>query len=114
VYELERKKEFIVIKGSDIIDVEETTDICDQVTEMLAEAGGVYNLLVDVRDVKLKESKFDAFINYLTKVKLNKIALVLSDLISGFKFKFWRRKYQGQVKIEQFDKLDKAQAWLES
>ena len=111
MYDLEVKKEFIVIRGSDIIDEVEATKLCDQVVDLLADSEA-NKLLLDVTKVDLEKSNFDVFIQALSKLELDKIALVLEELISQFKFNLWRRKYRKYVTIEQFSLLTSAQEWL--
>ncbi|GAB6099336.1 hypothetical protein JCM16358_12150 [Halanaerocella petrolearia] len=110
MYDLEEKKDFIVIRGSDIINEVESKELCKEIIKVVN--SNSKNLLFDVRQVNLADSNFDICVQYLSKLEVDKIALVLEDLISGFKFKLWKRRYQNYVTIKQFNILYKAQEWL--
>ena len=111
MYDLQKKKGFIVIDGSGIINGEEALAICEKIKGLLS-SSNTQNILVDTRRVNLEKSKFDIFINYLSRVKVKKIALVLEELINRFKFSLWSRKYRPQIEIKQFNNLQGAKNWL--
>lgn len=111
MYDLQKKKGFIVIDGSDIINGEEALAICEKIKGLLS-SSNTQNILVDTRRVNLEKSKFDIFINYLSRAKVKKIALVLEELINRFKFSLWSRKYRPQIEIKQFNSLQGAKNWL--
>ncbi len=111
MYDLQKKKGFIVIDGSDIINGDEALAICKKAEQLLAN-NTTTNILVDTRTVNLEKSKFDIFINYLSRIQVKKIALVLDQLVNKFKFSLWRRKYQPQIKIEQFTNANEAEDWF--
>lgn len=112
MYKLTNKEEFIVVTGNDIINETESKAICRKIKELLEFKTGANKLLLDVRGVNLDASQFDIFIQYLSKVKVTRISIVLPELINKFKFKLWRRKYKNYAEIEQFMTLEEAQNWL--
>ncbi|OCL25498.1 hypothetical protein U472_14235 [Orenia metallireducens] len=112
MYKLTNKEEFIVVTGNDIIDEAESNAICRKIKELLEFKAGNNKLLLDVRDVNLDDSQFDIFIQYLSKASINRISIVLPELINKLKFRLWRRKYKNYAEIEQFMTIEEAQNWL--
>ncbi|PRX35572.1 hypothetical protein BX659_10163 [Orenia metallireducens] len=112
MYKLTNKEEFIVVTGNDIIDEVESKAICRKINELLEFEVGNNSLLLDVRGVNLNDSQFDIFIQYLSKIKVKRISIVLPELVNKFKFRLWKRKYKNYAEIEQFMTLEEAQNWL--
>lgn len=112
MYKLTIKEEFIVVSGNDIIDEVEGKAICRKIKELLELRKGNSRLLLDLRSVNLEESQFDIFIQTLSKIKIDKISLILPELINKIKFRLWRRKYKDYTEIEQFVTVEEAQSWL--
>ncbi|MCK8828335.1 STAS/SEC14 domain-containing protein [Natroniella acetigena] len=112
MHNLHSENNLIVIKGGEIINGGEAKDICNKVEELLQRRENKQRLLLDLRKVDLEESQFDVFIQYLTEIEVEKIALVLDKLITKFKFKLWSRRYRDYVQLEQFDNLEEAKKWL--
>ncbi|MCK8817930.1 hypothetical protein MWH28_11230 [Natroniella sulfidigena] len=112
MHKLYSEADLIVIEGGEIINGSEAKDICAKVEKLLERRADKQKLLLDLREVDLEESQFDTFIQYLTKIEVEKIALVLEELISKFKFKLWSRRYRHYVQLEQFDNLEEAKKWL--
>ncbi|WP_408955037.1 STAS/SEC14 domain-containing protein [Natroniella sp. ANB-PHB2] len=112
MHKLHYENNLIAIKGGEIINEGEAKDICNQVEELLERRKNKQKLLLDLRKVDLRESQFDIFIQYLTEIEVEKIALVLDKLFSDFKFKLWSRGYQDYVQLKQFNDLEEAKKWL--
>ena len=112
MYDLQDKEEFIFIKGSGIIDKGEAQAICRKITELLEIREDSNKVLLDLKKIDLKESQFDIFIQHLSKMNIDKLAIVLSGLINKFKFRLWSRRYKGYLKIEQFITTEQAKRWL--
>ncbi len=112
MYQIVDKKSVIVIIGTDIVDEFEAHAICHKLKELLEIREEKYRLLVDIRNMNLKKSKLDIFIQYLSKVEVDRIALVMKELISKIKFYLWKRRYKKYVDIRQFDDEVNAHKWL--
>ena len=112
MHKIKSKEDFIIITGSNIIKNDEAKSICEEVTFKMAN-NQVKNLILDLQSLNLAQSKFDIFINYLSKLDLNRIALVLEDLISSLKFKLWKRKYNNYIELAQFNNLAVAKNWIQ-
>lgn len=111
MYKLESEESFIVLRCADIIDGKEAKEICLELVSLF-KGKDSSKLIVDAKGLNLDDSKVDIFITYLSKIDIEKIALVLSELVPAFKFKLWRRKYKNYVEIEQFLTLKEAQKYL--
>lgn len=112
MYELKVKERFIIIKVSDIIEEKEAVEICERIYKLLEERN-FKHLILDARKLDLKNSCLDVFINYLTNIKFKKVALILENLLSKFKFNLWSRKYRPQINIQQFKTKEQAENWLQ-
>ncbi|AGB40361.1 hypothetical protein Halha_0359 [Halobacteroides halobius DSM 5150] len=112
MYDLKIKKEFIIIKGNNIIDEREAQNLCNKVVEILTEQSRIDGLLLNLKQVNLAESNFDIFIQSLTKLDLKRIALILNDPVSSFKFRLWRRRYKKYALLKQFTTLESAKEWI--
>ena len=111
MHKIKSKEDFIIITGSNIIKNDEAKLICEELIIKLANSHSG-NLILDVQSLDLDQSKFDIFINYLAKLNLNRVALVLPELISSLKFKLWKRKYNNYLKLMQFKNLNEAKKWI--
>ena len=112
MYKIKSKEDFIIITGNNIIKANEAKSICEELMIKLANNYQVDSLILDFRKLNLADSKFDIFINYLSKVELEKVALVLPELISTLKFKLWKRKYNNYIQLAQFNNLVDAKSWV--
>ncbi|TDX43618.1 hypothetical protein [Orenia marismortui] len=112
MYHMKVKEEFIVVSGSDIIDEIEARAICRKLKDLLALRADSNKLMLDVREVNLEDSKFDIFIQSLSKFNIDKISIILPELINKIKFRLWRRKYSQYVSIEQFLTFEEGKKWL--
>ena len=111
MHKIKSKEDFIIITGSNIIKNDEAKLICEELMIELAN-GHITNLILDVQSLDLDKSKFDIFINYLSRMNLNCVALVLPKLISSLKFKLWKRKYNNYLELKQFNNLNEAKQWI--
>ena len=111
MHKIKSKEDFIIITGSNIIMNDEAKLICEKLIIEL-ENTDLKKLILDIENLNLKQSKFDIFINYLSKLDLERVALVMSDLISKLKFKLWKRKYNKYINLAQFNNLLEAKNWL--
>ncbi|MGM0369463.1 MAG: hypothetical protein ACQEP9_03515 [Bacillota bacterium] len=112
MYKIKSKEDFIIVTGSNIIKDSEAKSICKEVVVKLEQNGKITDLILDLRKVDLEESKFDIFINYLSKIELERVALIVPELISSLKFKLWKRKYKKFIQLAQFNNLSSAKRWL--
>ena len=112
MYSLESQPGRVIVDSEDLITEKEALEICQQVKEELTEPE-VNDLIVDVRGTDLEASCFDVFVNYLSKMPVKRIALVLDNLLSKLKFSFWSRKYRPQINIGQFESQQQAKDWLD-
>ncbi len=112
MYEIKNQQEFIVISGSDIIDEVEANAICRKVEKLLDLEGQPKRLLLDVRKLNLEDSSFDIFVQYLSKIEVKRVSLILDALIHKLKFKLWKRKYKDFFSIEQFLTIEEGSKWL--
>ena len=112
MHKIKSKEDFIIVTGSNIIKDSEAKTICKEIVIKLEENQKNEDLILDLRKVDLEKSKFDIFINYLSKLDLERVALVMSDLIAKLKFKLWKRKYNKYIKLAQFNNLLEAKNWL--
>ncbi|WP_027338947.1 hypothetical protein [Halonatronum saccharophilum] len=112
MYRLKGEENFIIITGSDIIDCEEGKAICRKVGELIELNSHKERILLDLRRVNLEDSDFDIFIKTMSKINLSKVALVLPELISKFKFRLWKRRYDDCIEIEQFITIEEGKKWL--
>ena len=112
MYKIKSKEDFIIITGSNIIKNDEAKSICEEVAVKMADQR-IEDIILDLRLLNLGQSKFDIFINYLSKLDLNRVAIVLEGLISSLKFKLWKRKYNNYIELAQFNNLATAKNWIQ-
>ncbi|MGM0502940.1 MAG: hypothetical protein ACQERJ_10470 [Bacillota bacterium] len=112
MHKIKSKEDFIIITGSNIIKDNEAKLICEEIMIKVAKQNHINALLLDLRELDLEQSKFDIFINYLSKLDLKKVAVILPQLISTLKFKLWKRKYKNNLQLAQFNNLRNAENWL--
>ena len=100
------------MRGYGIIDGREASLICEEINSLIKEKNIKKRVVFNLKELSLNDSSFDIFIDSLSKLEIERIALVLEETISKFKFTLWKRRYKNFIQIEQFSKLEEAQKWL--